>query len=82
MDSSISDDDLTTAYLLGAEHMRDKLHKQTEDIERLLAENEKLREAMRDKIHKQAEEIERLLSENEKLLVQLNEQIAYRWSVI
>jgi hypothetical protein len=27
-------DDLTTAYLLGAEHMRDKLHKQSDEIER------------------------------------------------
>lgn len=47
MDSSISDDDLTTAYLLGAEHMRDKLHKQAEEIERLKAENEKLREVLK-----------------------------------
>ena len=41
-------DDLTTAYLLGAEHMRDKLHKQAEEIERLRAENEKLRAALID----------------------------------
>ncbi len=27
--------DLTTAYLLGAEQMRDKLHKQADEIERL-----------------------------------------------
>lgn len=40
-------DDLTTAYLLGAEQMRDKLHKQADDIERLRAENEKLREALK-----------------------------------
>ena len=54
-------DDLTTAYLLGAEQMRDKLHKQADAIERLrerLAEadeanrrvsdeNAKLREALK-----------------------------------
>ena len=40
-------DDLTTAYLLGAEQMRDKLHKQADAIERLCAENEKLREALK-----------------------------------
>ena len=40
-------DDLTTAYLLGAEQMRDKLHKQADAIERLRAENEKLREALK-----------------------------------
>ena len=39
-------EDLTTAYLLGAEHMRDKLHKQAEEIERLRVENEKLRLAL------------------------------------
>ena len=43
----MTDDDLTTAYLLGAEHMRDKLHKQSDEIERLRAENEKLRAAFR-----------------------------------
>ena len=42
----MSDDDLTTAYLLGAEHMRGKLHKQADEIERLRAENDKLREAL------------------------------------
>lgn len=31
-------DDLTTAYLLGAEQMRDKLHKQADAIERLQRE--------------------------------------------
>lgn len=35
-------DDLTTAYLLGAEQMRDKLHKQADEIERL---RERLAEA-------------------------------------
>ena len=39
-------DDLTTAYLLGAEQMRDKLHKQADAIERLRAENENLRNAL------------------------------------
>lgn len=31
----MSSDDLTTAYMLGVEHMRDKLHKQADEIERL-----------------------------------------------
>lgn len=35
MVSPISDDDLTSAYLLGAERMRDKLHKQADQIEKL-----------------------------------------------
>jgi hypothetical protein len=38
-------DDLTIAYMLGAEDMRSKLHKQADEIERLRAENEKLRAA-------------------------------------
>lgn len=33
----MSDDDLASKYLLGAEHMRDKLHKQAEEIEKLRA---------------------------------------------
>ena len=36
-------DDLTTAYLIGAEHMRDKLHKQADMNGRLLTENTELR---------------------------------------
>ena len=39
-------DDLTIAYMLGVEDMRSKLHKQADEIERLRAENEKLREAL------------------------------------
>ena len=31
----MSDDDLTTAYLLGAEQMRDKLREQADEIEKL-----------------------------------------------
>ena len=38
-------DDLTIAYMLGVEDMRSKLHKQADEIERLRAENEKLRDA-------------------------------------
>lgn len=34
-------EDLTTAYLLGAEQMRDKIHKQADEIE-------KLRKALKD----------------------------------
>lgn len=40
-------DDLTIAYQLGVEDMRSKLHKQADEIERLRAENEKLREALK-----------------------------------
>ena len=40
----MTDDDLTTAYILGVEHIRDKLHKLADEIERLRAENERLRE--------------------------------------
>lgn len=36
-------DDLTIAYMLGVEAMRDKLHKQADEIERLRAENELMR---------------------------------------
>ena len=43
----MSDDDLTIAYQLGVEDMRSKLHKQADEIERLRAENEKLREALK-----------------------------------
>lgn len=43
----MTDDDLTTAYILGVEHIRDKMHKQADEIERLRAENEKLREALK-----------------------------------
>ena len=42
----MSDDDLTIAYQLGVEDMRSRLHKQADEIERLRAENEKLREAL------------------------------------
>jgi len=40
-------DDLTIAYQIGVEDMRSKLHKQADEIERLRAENEKLREALK-----------------------------------
>jgi len=40
-------DDLTIAYMLGVEDMRSRLHKQSDEIERLRAENEKLREALK-----------------------------------
>jgi len=36
-------DDLTTAYLIGAEHMREQLHKQADMNGRLLTENAELR---------------------------------------
>ena len=37
-------DDLTTAYLIGAEHMREQLHKQADMNGRLLTENAELRQ--------------------------------------
>ena len=37
-------DDLTTAYLIGAEHMREKLHKQADINGRLLTKNAELRQ--------------------------------------
>ena len=40
-------EDLTIAYQLGVEAMRSRLHKQANEIERLRAENEKLRAAFR-----------------------------------
>ena len=41
----MSDDDLIIVYQLGVEDMRSRLHKQADEIERLRAENEKLRDA-------------------------------------
>ncbi len=58
-------DDLTTAYLLGAEQMRDKLHKQADEIERL---RERLAEA--DECNR------RVSDENEKLRFELDMQQA------
>jgi regulator of replication initiation timing len=40
-------DDLTIVYQLGVEDMRAKLHKAADEIERLRAENEKLRAALK-----------------------------------
>ena len=40
-------DDLTIAYQIGVEDMRQKLHKQADEIERLRIEIEKLREALK-----------------------------------
>ena len=39
-------DDLTIVYMMGVEDMRSRLHKQADEIERLRAENEKLREVL------------------------------------
>ena len=59
----MTDDDLTTAYLLGAEQMRDKLHKQADEIE-------KLNDTRIDyivKINKLIDERANLKKENERL---------------
>ena len=60
-------DDLTTAHLLGAEQMRDKLHKQADEIERLRAENETLRRDVRTAIMGDSAELQDVKRENEKL---------------
>ena len=39
-------DDLTIAYMLGVEDMRDTQHKHADEIERLRAENAELRQAL------------------------------------
>lgn len=43
----MTDDDLTTAYILGVEHIRDKMHKQADEIERLRAENNQLKKMVK-----------------------------------
>lgn len=74
-------DDLTTAYLLGAEAMRSKLHEQADAIERLrerLAEadeanrrvsdeNEQLRKDLKTAIMGDSAELQDVKRENEKL---------------
>lgn len=60
-------DDLTTAYLLGAEQMRDKLHKQADAIERLRAENETLRRDVKTAIMGDSAELQDVKRENERL---------------
>ena len=47
----MSEDDLTTAYLLGAEQLRDKLHKQKDINGRLEADIERLTKMLEEKIH-------------------------------
>lgn len=47
----MSDDDLTTAYLLGAEQLRDKLHKQKDINGRLEADIERLTKIVEEKVH-------------------------------
>ena len=69
----MSDDNLTTAYLLGAEHMRDKLHKQAEEIERLRAQNEKLDDTRIEYIGM----INKLVDEREELRKTLKPFAAY-----
>lgn len=47
----MSEDDLTTAYLLGAEQLRDKLHKQKDINGRLEADIERLTKIVEEKVH-------------------------------
>lgn len=49
-------DDLMIAYQFGVEDMRSKLHKQADEIERLRAENEKLRNEVMSDYHEGWEE--------------------------
>jgi regulator of replication initiation timing len=60
-------DDLTTAYMLGAEAMRSKLHKQADEIERLRAENETLRRDVKTAVMGDSAELQDVKRENEKL---------------
>ena len=70
-------DDLTIAYMLGVEDMRSKLHKQADEIERLRAENEKLRReaAIRiDQIEREQEAHLRTIDDYNSALVE-NEKL-------
>ena len=60
-------DDLTTAYMLGAEAMRSKLHKQADEIERLRAENETLRRDVKTAVMGDSAELQDVKRENERL---------------
>lgn len=60
-------DDLNTAYLLGVEDMRDKLHKQADAIERLRAENKQLRKDLKTAIMGDSAELQDVKRENERL---------------
>lgn len=63
----MTDDDLTTAYILGVEHIRDKMHKQADEIERLRAENERLRRDVKTAVMGDSAELADMKRENEKL---------------
>lgn len=67
----MSDDNLTTAYLLGAEHMRDKLHKQADMNGRLLTENAELRQRIT--------ELEHHLNRAKKVLEPFAKQLAWKF---
>jgi len=64
-------DDLTTAYLIGAEHMRDKLHKQADMNGRLLTENAELRQRIA--------ELEHHLRRAKKVLEPFAKQLAWKF---
>lgn len=63
----MTDDDLTTAYILGVEHIRDKMHKQADEIERLRTENETLRRDVKTAVMGDSAELRDVKRENEKL---------------
>lgn len=69
----MTDDDLTTAYILGVEHIRDKMHKQADEIERLRAENETLRRDVKTAVMGDSAELQDVKRENEKLREELAE---------
>jgi hypothetical protein len=43
----MTDDDLTTAYILGVEHIRGKMHQQADEIELIRAENDQLKKMIK-----------------------------------
>lgn len=63
----MTDDDLTTAYILGVEHIRGKMHKMADEIERLRAENETLRRDVKTAVMGDSAELRDVKRENEKL---------------
>ena len=73
-------DDLTIAYQIGVEDMRQKLHKQADEIERLRAENETLRRDVKTAVMGDSAELQDVKRENEKLreLVKAAYYEAYR----
>ena len=74
MSDDLTSDDLTIAYQLGVEDMRQKLHKQADEIERLQQLNEYLRsekERLSKDVYNLILKKEEVKTENEKLRLAL-----------